>query len=162
MGLFGSLSYLFVSSLVQPRAWALENSLTRLSFFVYFREIRKKEATDLTVNQLRGSTIVIISAHLPGHTCHATCGRVRALARVQVLQNSGSQMVVLRFTTMSSRDRHWRNPRKTNYRECSNIKSARVSALTGSMPRKMAEALQSDSTSHQELNPSRPTLGNHS
>ena len=75
--------------------------------------------------------------------CQAsTCGRVRARARVQVLQNSGSRMVVLRFTTLSARDRHWRNPRKKNYRERSNIKSARVSALTGSVPRKMAEARQ--------------------
>ena len=32
---------------------------------------------------------------------------------------------------------------KKNYRVHSNIKSARVSALTGSVPRKMAEALQS-------------------
>ena len=31
---------------------------------------------------------------------------------------------------------------KENYRERSNIKSARVSALTGSVPRKMAEARQ--------------------
>ena len=45
--------------------------------------------------------------------CQAhTCGRVLARARVQVLQNSGSRMVVLRFTIVSARDRHWRNPRK--------------------------------------------------
>ena len=31
------------------------------------------------------------------------------------------------------------------YKECSNIKSARVSALTGSVPRKMAAGLQKDS-----------------
>ena len=54
----------------------------------------------------------------------------------------GSQMVVLRFTTLSARDRHWRNPRRKNYTERSNIKSARVSALTGSVPRKMADAQQ--------------------
>ena len=49
--------------------------------------------------------------------CQAsTCGRVRARARVQVLQNSGSRMVVLRFTTLSARDRHWRNPRKKKLR----------------------------------------------
>ena len=63
--------------------------------------------------------------------CQAsTCGRVLARARVQVLQNSASRMVVLRFTTLSARDCHWRNPRKINYREHSNIKSARVRALT--------------------------------
>ena len=76
--------------------------------------------------------------------CQArTCGRVRARVRVQVPQNSESQMVVLRFTTLSARDRHWRNPRKKNYRESSNIKSARVSALTGSVSRKMAKTRQS-------------------
>ena len=32
---------------------------------------------------------------------------------------------------------------RKNYRECSNIKSNCVSALTGSVPRKMAEVLQS-------------------
>ena len=53
----------------------------------------------------------------------------------------GSQMVVLRFTTLSARDRHWRNPRRKNYREHSNIKSVCVSAL-GSVQH-MAQALQS-------------------
>ena len=52
------------------------------------------------------------------------------------------RMVVLRFTTLPARDRHWRNPRKKNYKERSNIKSAHVSALTSSVPRKMAKALQ--------------------
>ena len=55
-------------------------------------------------------------------------GLVLARARVQVLQNSGSWMVVFRFTTLSARDRHWRNPRKKKYRERSSIKYARVSA----------------------------------
>ena len=35
--------------------------------------------------------------------------------------------------------------KKKNYRERSNIKSARVSARTGSVPRKMAAARQEDS-----------------
>ena len=75
--------------------------------------------------------------------CQAlTCGRVLARARVQVLQNSGSQMVVLRFTTLSAWDSHLQNARKKNYRELSNIKSTLVSALTGSVPRKIAEAWQ--------------------
>ena len=69
-----------------------------------------------------------------------TCGQVLVMARIQVLQNCGSWMVVLRFTTLSARDSHCRNSRKNNCREHSNIKSARVSALTGSVPRKMASA----------------------
>ena len=36
----------------------------------------------------------------------------------------------------------WRNPIKEHYKERSNIKSASVSALTGSVPRKMAEEQQ--------------------
>ena len=50
-------------------------SLIRPSIFLYFWEIRKKvcifekygknEATDLTVSQLRGTTIATISAHVP-------------------------------------------------------------------------------------------------
>ena len=70
--------------------------------------------------------------------CQAcTCGRVLAQARVHVLQSSASRMVVLRFTTLSARDYRIATDEiqeRKNYRECSNIKSARVSALTGSMP----------------------------
>ena len=60
---------------------------------------------------------------------------------VQVLQNSGSQIVVLRFTTLSAQDSHRRNPQKKNHRKHSNIKSECVSVLTGSVPHKMAEVL---------------------
>ena len=55
------------------------------------------------------------------------------LARLQVLQNSGSQMFILRVKTFPERDCHWRNQRKKNYREHSNIKSTCVSALIGSV-----------------------------
>ena len=45
--------------------------------------------------------------------CQAsTCRRVWARARVQVLQSSGSWMVVLRFATLSARDHHRHYPRK--------------------------------------------------
>ena len=119
--------------------------LLGLRFFCIFEESGKNEATDLAVCQLRGSTIAIISAHVPGQHMWASADPGPTTKLTQVLQNSASWMVVLRFTTLSARDRHWRNPRKKNYRERSNIKSARVSALTGSVPRKMAEALQKDS-----------------
>ena len=53
------------------------------------------------------------------------CGLALARALVQVLQNSASQMVVLRFTTLSARDSAWRNPRRKKYddRVHSNIKT---------------------------------------
>ena len=74
------------------------------------------------------------------------CRLVLARARFQVLQNSASRMVVLRFTTLSARVSTARSPltksKKKNYREGSNIKSARVGALTGSVTCKMAKAWQ--------------------
>ena len=51
-------------------------------------------------------------------------------------------MVAFRLTTLSARDGHLQDPRKKIYRGSSNIKSAHVCALTGSVPRKMAEAWQ--------------------
>ena len=100
----------------QSGAQALEKSLMRP--FLYFREIR---ATDLAVSQLLGSTIAIISANVPGQRMWASVAR----AQVQVLQNSGSWMVTDEI-------------QEKKYIECSSIKSARVSALTGFVPFKMA------------------------
>ena len=51
-------------------------------------------------------------------------------------------MVVLRFTISQRKISTDEIQEKTNYRERSNIKSARVSALTGSVPRKMAKLQQ--------------------
>ena len=81
-------------------------------------------------------------AHTPGPAWPAHAAESGPRARLQVLQNSGSRMFMFRVKTLSARDRHWRNPRKKNYRERSNIKSACVSALTGSVPRKTATGLQ--------------------
>ena len=132
----------YVYSCVQSWAWALEKSLIRPSLFPYFREIRKKRSHwpggQSAPRPYNSSTLPMCQA--------STCGRVLARAQVQVLQNSGSLMVVSRFTTWSVRDCHWRNPKKKkNYRERSNIKSASVSGLTGSVPRKMADVQQKDS-----------------
>ena len=108
----------------QSWGWVLEIPLVWPSFFKYFRQFTRQART---------------------------CGQVRAPGptRPQVLQNSGSRMFMFRVKTLSVRDRHWRNPRKRKYRECSNIKSARVSALTGSVaesvPRKTAKGWRKDS-----------------
>ena len=109
-----------------------------LRFFCICKNSGKNEATGLVVSQLWGS---IIAKSLV--MCQAsTSGQVLALARVQVLQNSGSLMVVLRFTTLSALDCHWhwRNPRKKN--RAQEYKSACVSALAGSVLRKMAKGQQ--------------------
>ena len=50
--------------------------------------------------------------------------------------------------------------KKKIYRERSNIKSARVSALTGSVPRKMAEGAAERFSFYQESNPSPQTHSN--
>ena len=68
-----------------------------------------------------------------------------ARARFQVLQNSASRMVVLRFTTCQREIVTDEIQERKNYRQRSNIKSAPVNALTGSVPRKMAEGRQKDS-----------------
>ena len=92
----------------------------------------------LPVSQLQGSTITaIISAHMP-----ALPGQHmwRVLAGPNLTSpKSENQMVVLRFTTLSVLDYQRRNPRKKNYREHSDIKCASVSALTCSVPCKMAK-----------------------
>ena len=85
---------------VSPGHEPQKSLLRGLRFFCIFEKSGKNEATDLA-SAVRGSTIAIISAHVLA----LTCGRVQARARVQVLQNSASQMVVLRFTTLSARDR---------------------------------------------------------
>ena len=51
-----------------------KKSLTRPSIFLYFGDSGKNEATDLAVSQLRGSTIAIISAHVPGPHMWASAG----------------------------------------------------------------------------------------
>ena len=51
--------------------------------------------------------------------------RSRSLAWLKVLQNSGSQMFVLRFKTLSGKHCNWRvlqRLRRKNHRECSQIK----------------------------------------
>ena len=56
----------------------------------------------------------------------STCGRVPTWARLQVPQNSGSRMFIIRVKPLSVRDRNWRIREKESCREGSNIK-ARVS-----------------------------------
>ena len=65
-----------------------------LSFFCIFEKSGKNKATDLAV---RGSTIAIISAMDKASTYRPVLAR----ARVQVIQSSGSWMVVFRFVTLS-------------------------------------------------------------
>ena len=82
---------------------------------------------------------------------------VLAWARNQVLQNSGSQMVVLRFTTLSARDRHWRNPRKKEKKSAQQYKKlACQCTYRFSATQNGCGATERFST-HQESNPCRPS-----
>ena len=67
-------------------------------------------------------------------------------ARLHVLQNSGSQVLMWSVKILSARDRHWQNPRKKLWR-AQQYKSARIGALTGSVIRRMAKGLQKVSSS---------------
>ena len=94
-------------------AWALEKSLMRPSFFLYLQEIRKKRRHWYGCQ----SALRLYNRHnlcpcaRPAHMGESEpCGREQAW--VQVLQNSRSQMVVLRFTTVSQQDHPWRNPQR--------------------------------------------------
>ena len=78
-------------------------------FSVFSRNQEKRShwpGGSVEVSQLWGSTIAIIFAYMPGQHMCASSGPD------PILQNSGSQMVALRFTTRSARVSHWRNPRK--------------------------------------------------
>ena len=114
--------------------------------FLYFWEIRKNWS--LLCPSPQGSTMAIISAV---HMC--TCWQLLALNSVQVLQNSGSQMIVLRFTTL------WRwlltKSKRKKLKRAQQYKSSSVSALTGSVVYGCGAA-ESFSTVW-ESNPSLPT-----
>ena len=125
--------------------------LQGLRFFCIFEKSGKNEATDLAVSQLWGSTIAIISAHVPGQHMWASAGPGPSSSSPKQWKSDGRVKI---YNSVSARS-PLTKCKKKNYRERSNIKSARVSALTGSAPRKMAEAQQRFST-HQELNPCLP------
>ena len=68
-----------------------------------------------------------------------------ALAWLQIIQNSGSQMLLFSVKTLSVLDCHWQNSRGKNNereRESSKYKRAHVRSLTGSVPSKIAKGLQ--------------------
>ena len=109
----------------------------RPSFFLYFPEIRNKRSNWSGAQS--GPRLYDCYNLCP---CPRPAARtVLALARVPVLQASESWMVVLRFTTLSARDRlrsALTKSKKKKIVESTAILKVRVSALTGSVPHKMA------------------------
>ena len=84
-----------------------QKSLLRgLRYFCIFEKSGINEATDLAVSQLRGSTIAIISAHVPGQHMWASADPGPSSRSPKQWKSDGPIMVVLRFTTLSARDRH--------------------------------------------------------
>ena len=85
----------------------------------------------------------------------STSGLLLARAQVQVLQNSGQCYDLHLFQRKIATDAI---QEKKNYRERSNIKSARASALMGSVPRKMAMGEAEGLSTDQDPHYVRPTL----
>ena len=128
----------------QSGGWGLKNPLAWPLFFKYFRHFKEK---------LRPGTFAILAlrlynrydhAHVPGLHMWASAGP-RPCSKC-----SKTVEVVCSYSELKPRpcQREIATDEiqeKKNYREHSNIKSAHVSALTGSVPRKMAAARQKDS-----------------
>ena len=129
-----------ICSVNHAGAWALKMSLMSPSFFLYFQDIRKKwlsEATDLAVSQLLGSTMVVIPAHVPGLHMWASAGP-RTSSSSPKQWKSDSHLKIYNFVRKRSQ---WLliKSKKKKLRRVQQYKSLRVSALTGSVPRKMAK-----------------------
>ena len=147
MGIFPPIDRLFPTAtlrqylriVAQPGAWALERSLTRPLIFCIFQKSGKNKTTDLVVSQLWGSTIAIISAHVPvpGQHMWASAGPGFKFSKsVQVGWSClDLQLCQHKIATDEIQERK-------NSREHSNIKSTCVSALTCSVPHKMTKAWQ--------------------
>ena len=126
-------------------------------FSVFSRNQEKKEATDLAVSQLRGSAIAVISAHVPSQHMWASAGPGLSSSSPKQWKSDGRVKI---YNSVSERVPLTKSKKKKIIESAAIqklSKSARVSALTGSVPCKMAKALQSFIT-HQKSNPCRPTL----
>ena len=101
---------------------------------------QKNEATDLEVSQLLGSTIAIISAHhdVPSPHTWASAGQGPSSRSLKPCKSDGRVKIYNSVSATSPLTKS----KKKKYREHSNIKCASVSALTCSMPSKMAKVLQ--------------------
>ena len=103
----------------------------------------------LAGSQLRGSTIAIISAHVPGPHMWASADTGPSSSSPKQWKSDGRYKISNSFSARSPMTKS----KKKNYRKRNNI-SACVSAMTGSVPRKMAGMTESFSY-HEESNPCR-------
>ena len=137
------LEFCFRFGLVQPGVWALEKSLMRLffSFFLCFREIRKKlshwPGGQLAPRLYNSSGYNLCPCAGPAHVGE---GQGPSSSSPKQWKSDGR---VKAYNSVCARSPFDEIQERKNYREHSNIISAHVSTLTGSVPHEMAEALQS-------------------
>ena len=123
----------------QSGGWRLENPLAWPSFFKYFRQFKEKQ---------RQGTFAILAQRLYNCYNHAHVPGQHMWQSPDPRQGSKcSKTVEVRcsYSELKSCQREIATDKiqeKKNYWECSNIKSACVRALTGSVPRKMTYALE--------------------
>ena len=87
----------------KPAPWPL--------FFIIFDNSRAKDGQALSCTF--APRLYNSSGHCPcTRPAHVAESRPLARLQVQVLQNSGSRMFMLRVKTLLTRDRHWRNLRE--------------------------------------------------
>ena len=98
--------------------------LLGLRFFCIFEESGKNEATDLAVCQLRGSTIAIISAHVPGQHMWASADPGPSSSSSKQWK-SDSRVKIYNSQSVSARLPMTKSKKEKNYyRERSNIEAS--------------------------------------
>ena len=126
-----STNTIIASHVPGPHMWASagpgSSSVKQCKSDGCVKKIMKKEATDLAVSQLQCSANAIIASHVPGPHMWASAGPSSSSVKQCQREITTDEILELK-----------------KIREHSNIKSSCVSALTGSVPRRMAEALQSN------------------
>ena len=98
-------------------------SYQSLRFFCIFKKSGKNEATDLAFSQLQGSTIVIISAHVPGQHMWTRAGPGLSSSSPKQCKSDG---LVKIYNSASARSQLTKSKKKKNI-ESAAIKKALVS-----------------------------------
>ena len=127
-----------------------------LRFFCIIEKSGKYEATVLAFSQLQGSTIVIISPQVPGQHMWASAGPGPSSSTPKQWKSDGRVKINNSVSTTSPLTKS----KKRKIKKAQQYKSARVSVLTGSEPRKRGKGQNEGFSTLLELNPSRQTICN--
>ena len=124
---------------------------------LFFKYVLQFMGQALFGHFLRGSTITITTP-----ICQAsTCGQLVAKGQTPSAPKQWKSDVHIKSYKPVSARLPLTKSKKKSYRGCSNIKSACVSALTGSVPRKMAEGQPKVSASCWNLSLAAVLTANH-